>query len=298
MSEGQKARKKTSKGDRSGLSGGLTDCPSPVWVVGGGQMGGVVVRHLAATYSPGATVCVIDPSPDTLKSMKQEGIDASASIPEMMKRSPGPKLLVLAVKPGVFMKKESDLVSALSTIPSDTLALSLMAGVPLEILSQRVPGLRWVRSMTNLALSTGKGMTVLAANSRVNHAEQAFAYSLFSSMGRALWIPEELFDAATAIAGSGPGLLALVAEALSDGGVREGLSRETATLLSSWAIFGAGSLLCEKNLTPELLKSKVASPSGTTIEGLSALERQGVRGALIDAVRCMTERSRNISHSD
>jgi pyrroline-5-carboxylate reductase len=238
---------------------------------------------------------VIDPGPEVLKTMKQEGMDAVASVPEALKRSPAPKLIVMAVKPGVFLKPESGLPVSLSKVPEETLAVSLMAGVPLERLRQQVPGVRWVRSMTNLALSTGKGMTVLAASSQVTHAEQCFLYSLFSAMGRALWIPEESFDAATAIAGSGPGLLALVAEALSDGGVREGLSRETATLLSSWAVFGTGSLLCERSVLPEALKSKVASPAGTTIEGLAILEKQGVRGAMIEAVRCMTQRSRNLS---
>ncbi len=274
-----------------------TGVPSPVWVVGGGQMGGVLARYLSTALPDGSPVFVIDPSPEILKTMKQEGIEAAATLADLSRRSADPKLLVLAVKPGVYLKPDSELCRSLSHLFPDTLGLSLMAGVPLVALRQRTPGIRWVRAMTNLALSTGKGMTVLAASTHVTHAEQSSIYALFSGMGRALWVPEESFDAATALSGSGPGLLALVAEALSDGGVREGLSRDTATLLASWAILGAGSLLCEKNLTPEVLKSKVASPSGTTIEGLSALERHSVRGALIDAVRCMTERSRNISQN-
>jgi len=295
MSEGRKTGKKSGRRDPSAKAGNLADFPSSVWVVGGGQMGGVVARYLHESLPGASTVCVIDPGPEVLKTMKQEGMDAVASVPEALKRSPAPKLIVMAVKPGVFLKPESGLPVSLSKVPEETLAVSLMAGVPLERLRQQVPGVRWVRSMTNLALSTGKGMTVLAASSQVTHAEQCFLYSLFSAMGRALWIPEESFDAATAIAGSGPGLLALVAEALSDGGVREGLSRETATLLSSWAVFGTGSLLCERSVLPEALKSKVASPAGTTIEGLAILEKQGVRGAMIEAVRCMTQRSRNLS---
>lgn len=290
MSQSDKvARKRQKAGEERALGG-------PVLVVGGGQMGGVLARHLAGKgRGPFGPVRVVDPGAEVQKTLKSEGILVSPSIPEALRKEEPPSLVILAVKPGVFLRPGGDVLAGMSLLPSETLALSVMAGISLERLTAEIPTLRWVRAMTNLALSEGKGMTLLAASADVVHGEQSAIYTLFSGMGRALWLPEESFDAATALAGSGPGLMALVAEALADGGVREGLSRETATLLASWALYGAGALLAEKGILPEILKSRVASPSGTTIEGLAALEKGGVRGTLIDAVHAMAERSRSLS---
>ena len=298
MSDTRKSGKKNQKNGHLSKTFAEGDSPGSVWVVGGGQMGGVIARHLVSNRAGvRPSLAVADPSPEVLKLLKAEGIEGEPSLPALMKKGRSPDLIVLCVKPGIFLKSESEVSEALAAIPAGVLAVSIMAGVPLSHLRGRAPNLRWVRSMTNLALSAGKGMTLLAASQEVTHSEQTLIYSLFSGMGRALWIPEDSFDAATAIAGSGPGLLALVAEALADGGVREGLSRETATLLASWALLGTGALLVEKGHLPELLKAKVASPSGTTIEGLAALERQGVRGAMIEAVRAMAVRSRELSRN-
>ncbi|MCL4484963.1 MAG: pyrroline-5-carboxylate reductase [Nitrospirae bacterium] len=301
MSDARKSGKKNQKNSKNGLIPGpftSGEGPARVWVVGGGQMGGVIVRHIAAQrLGVRLSPAVVDPNPEILKAMKQEGIEADSSLGGLARKDKSPDMVLLAVKPGVFLKPDSEVAGALSGLPPGILAISVMAGVSLSHLRDRVPNLRWVRAMTNLALSSGKGMTLLAASSEVTHSEQSFVYSLFSEMGRALWLPEDSFDAATAIAGSGPGLLSLVAEALADGGVREGLSRETATLLASWALLGTGALLADKGHLPELLKAKVASPSGTTIEGLAVLERHGVRGVIIDAVRAMAARSREMSRN-
>lgn len=261
-------------------------------------MGGVIVRQLMANRSGmRPKVSVADPNPDVLKAMKLEEVEVDMSLSSLMKKEGKPDMVVLAVKPGIFTKQDSELSESLACLPQGVLGVSVMAGVSIKQLRDKGPNLRWVRAMTNLALSAGKGMTLLAASQDVSHGQQTYVYGLFSGMGRALWLPEESFDAATALAGSGPGILALIAEALADGGVREGLSRETATLLASWALLGTGALLAERGNLPELLKARVASPSGTTIEGLATLERLGVRGAIIDAVRAMAARSREISHS-
>lgn len=292
MSQPEKTSKKHQKNE------GKSPLEGQVLVVGGGQMGGVLARHLAGDgRGTFGQVRVVDPGAEVQKALKAEGIAVSSSLSESLRKESPPALVIMAVKPGVFLRPGGDLLEEMSHLPPQTLVLSVMAGITLKRLSTELPTLRWVRAMTNLALSAGKGMTLLAASSEVLHGEQHAIYGMFAGMGRALWLPEESFDAATALAGSGPGILALVAEALADGGVREGLSRETATLLSSWALYGAGALLTEKGILPESLKARVASPSGTTIEGLATLEKRGVRGALIDAVHAMAERSRSLSRS-
>lgn len=267
-----------------------------VWVLGGGQMGGAVARYLVSPEGPEARVTVVDPDPETLTRLEQDGIAGFLSFPDLVRAGVNrPGIIVLAVKPAVFLTMDPGFRKGFSGLPQGTLGLSLMAGVSLESLETLVPEVRWIRAMTNLALSTGKGMTVLSTGPGVTRSEGETVMSIFAGMGKALWLPEAAFDAATAIAGSGPGLLALVAEALADGGVREGLGRETATTLAAWALFGAGSLMAEREIVPETLKARVASPSGTTIEGLAVLEDRGVRGALIEAVRAMAEKSRTLS---
>src|SRR5207237_6350982 len=114
---------------------------------------------------------------------------------------------------------------------------------------------------------------------------------LLNAVGRAFRLPEHLLDAVTGLSGSGPAFVYVVIEALSDGGVRMGLPRDVATALAAQTVFGAAKMVLETVSHPAVLKDMVASPGGTTIAGLHALERGGLRVALIDAVEAATGRS-------
>jgi pyrroline-5-carboxylate reductase len=114
---------------------------------------------------------------------------------------------------------------------------------------------------------------------------------LLNSVGRAFHLPEHLLDAVTGLSGSGPAFVAVVIEALADGGVRVGLPRDVALALAAQTVLGTAKMVLETNLHPAVLKDAVASPGGTTIAGLHALERRGLRAALMDAVASATHRA-------
>lgn len=169
--------------------------------------------------------------------------------------------------------------------------ISTMAGVSVGTLGRRLGTQRVVRVMPNLGATIGRSQTALTGPHEARDAgDLAFAHSLFGAVGDAYELPEHLFNAFTGMSASGPAYAAVVAEALADGGVRMGLPRALAHELAAKLLVASGELL-QRRAHPAMLKDEVASPGGTTIAGLAALENAGVRGALIQAVVEATRRS-------
>lgn len=156
---------------------------------------------------------------------------------------------------------------------------SVLAGTALETLKTSIDAHGTVRAMPNLAATVGKSMTTLVGDRHL----QAEAIALFDAIGSTLWVgSEKELDIATALAGSGPAYLALIAEALADGAVKQGLKREDAMTLMRGLFSGFGELIGHQH--PALLKDGVMSPGGTTAAGYAALEKSRVRNAMIQAV--------------
>jgi pyrroline-5-carboxylate reductase len=197
---------------------------------------------------------------------------------------------VIAVKPGDV---EGACRALAGMNPPPARALSLAAGARLADLE------RWcgeatavVRAMPNVAALVGASATAISPGSRAGTADLEWAREVMGSVGTVVEVPERLLDAVTGLSGSGPAYLALVAEALTDAGVLEGLPREVASRLVAQTLLGTGRLLNEPGAGPEALRATVTSPGGTTAAGLRQLEARGARSAFIEAVAAAAERSR------
>jgi pyrroline-5-carboxylate reductase len=204
------------------------------------------------------------------------------------------EMLLLAVKPQIFPQIIEPLQEHLH---QHCLVVSVMAGIPVSVLEQAFPQRPVVRTMPNTPALVGAGITALSGGQLTtpDHLEQV--RRLFETVGIVITVPEGWLDAVTAVSGSGPGYLAVITEAMIDGGVQAGLPRSIATQLAVQTLLGTATLLDQRQLHPAQLKDQVTSPAGTTIAGISTLERGGIRGLIIDAIAAAQERSRQLGRT-
>ena len=183
------------------------------------------------------------------------------------------KKILLCVKPYALKQTADQLIGKADTL------YSILAGTPIHSLETQISARHTVRAMPNVAASFGASATALTGDERVKEE----AMEIFNAIGESLWLgSEKELDIATAIAGSGPAYLALAAEAMMDGGVKQGLKRQDSMALVR-ALFGGFAPLID-NEHPALIKDAVMSPGGTTAAGYAALEKGGVRNSFIQAI--------------
>lgn len=205
------------------------------------------------------------------------------------------EVVVLSVKPQALDKV---LVEIAPSIDRSKLIISVAAGVPIAAIERRLgAGARIVRSMPNTPCLVGLGATALSAGEHATKEDLALATAMFDSVGLTTVVDEYLLDAVTGLSGSGPAYIFLIIEALSDAGVKVGLSRHQALKLAAQTVLGSARLLLETNQHPGHLKDQVTSPGGTAIAGLHTLEAGGLRTTLIDAVEAATKRARELGEA-
>ncbi|MFT3992483.1 MAG: pyrroline-5-carboxylate reductase [Luteolibacter sp.] len=204
----------------------------------------------------------------------------------------------------LFCTKPNDIAGALSaagkSAPSAAkLVISIAAGLTLETLEKSAPPhFRVIRAMPNTPALVGQGAAGFCLGSRATSEDAEIAKSLLNAVGLAVQVPEKLMDAVTGLSGSGPAYIYLVIEALADGGVRTGLPRADALKLAAQTVLGAAAMVLETGEHPGVLKDNVTSPGGTTIAGIAALERLGLRSAMIEAVTAATRRATELGKSN
>ena len=174
----------------------------------------------------------------------------------------------------------------------NNLLVSILAGVSLEKLIKKFPNHKCVRVVTNIPITIGKGLTGISWGDEITEDQKQFIKRLFENSSRIYEFPEDLLDIFLAVTSSGPAIIALIIEALSDGGLSGGLQKNLSEELVTEMILGTVSLIKETNLTTAELKNMVTSPGGTTISALRVLENRSLRSSLIEAVVSASNRSK------
>ena len=223
---------------------------------------------------------------------KETGVAAGVSNINVVANS---EIVFLAVKPQTMAAVLSELRDQ---IGPRHLIVSIAAGTTLDSLARGLgTSSRLVRVMPNTPCLVGASASGFARGGAATPEDGRLVAELLSAVGLACELPEPLLDTVTGLSGSGPAFVYVMIEALSDGGVRMGLPRDVATRLAAQTVMGAAKMVLETGLHPGALKDAVASPGGTTIAGLHALEQGGLRGCLMNAVQAATLRSRELGQS-
>ena len=264
---------------------------SAVAFVGGGQMALALAEGFCrAGLLRAADITVFDPSDAARERL-------AARVPGVRFATTGPAavaesgIVFLAIKPQQAAAACREIAAAL---PAGAVVVSIVAGLSMAKLAGLLNTNRIVRVMPNTPCLVGKGVSVVCRMPEVPAETGRRVAELLAAVGHVHELDESLLDAVTGLSGSGPGFVALLVEALSDGGVKAGLPRSLALALAVETFAGTAALLEQTGEHPAQIKDRVSSPGGTTIAGLAVLEQRGVRGAVIDAVVAAASRAREL----
>jgi pyrroline-5-carboxylate reductase len=266
----------------------LTNISGTIALAGAGKMGGAMLTGwLAGGLDPRRAV-VIEPMPSAdISALAAKGIRLNP------KDAGHVDTLVIAVKPQSF-REAGPALKAL--VAPSTLVVSIMAGITMAALQDTVGG-AVVRAMPNTPAAIGRGITVAVPAKNVSAAQRATADALLRAIGAVEWVDDEaLMDAVTAVSGSGPAYIFLLAEEMARAGVAAGLPEALATKLARETVAGSGELLHRSDLPSSTLRQNVTSPGGTTAAALEVLMgNDGLSQLMIRAIAAATARSKELA---
>jgi pyrroline-5-carboxylate reductase len=274
----------------SNATRGLQDIQGTLVLAGAGKMGGAMLSGWLAQGLDARNLCVIEPAAsEAIGALVAKGVRLNPS-PEQIGAA---ATLVVALKPQTFGEAGTMLKSFAGPA---TLVVSIMAGTPIAAI-ERVCGGAVVRAMPNTPAAIGRGITVAVAAKGVSAVQRAVADALLRATGSVEWIDDEsLMDAVTAVSGSGPAYVFLLAEELARAGVEAGLPADLATKLARETVAGAGELLHRSETPSATLRQNVTSPGGTTAAALEVLMGpDGLQSVLMRAVAAATRRSKELA---
>ena len=259
-------------------------------VLGAGRMGAALVAGLldAGLDPDSVAVAEVDATRRHELEALLAGVRVAPSAPWVVGDA---DVVVVAVKPADVT---AVLEAALSALGADTLVLSIAAGVAIATIETAAPGRPVVRAMPNTPALVREGMASVADGTHATDAHVETARRLLGAVGSVVVVDEAALDAVTGLSGSGPAYVFLLAEAMIEAGVLNGLPRDVASALAHGTIRGAGVMLTDSGDSAEQLRAAVTSPGGTTAAGLRALEQGAMRAAVLEAVSAATRRSREL----
>jgi pyrroline-5-carboxylate reductase len=270
----------------------LADVSGTVVLVGAGRMGGALLASWLRLGLAPRRVVVIEPKPSgEIAALASNGLRLNPDMRDIRDAA----AVIIAIKP----QDAPTVVPGLAPLVGGaTVVVSIMAGKSIGFLARALPGAKaFVRAMPNTPAAIGRGITVAVPTAQVAAAQRDLAHRLLAATGKVEWVSDEaLMDAVTAVSGSGPAYVFLLAEALAGAGIAAGLPAELAKKLARETVAGAGELLYRSDLDAATLRQNVTSPGGTTAAALEVLMgKDGLETLMTRAIAAATKRSRELA---
>lgn len=260
-----------------------------VGIIGCGNMGGAILYGaLESGILSEDDVYVYDINPAMMEKASGWGVHLSQNDEDVCQNA---DLILLAVKP----QNAAEALAQCKKALEGKALMSIVAGVTVSRLQSMIDGTpRILRIMPNTPAMVFEGAFALCSDNDFTNEELEAAKSLYSSIGIVELVPEHLIDAVCGLSGGGPAYVSMFIEAMADGGVKQGLPRKTAYRLAAQTCLGTAKMILEMNIHPGELKDMVTSPGGTTIEGCEALEKGGMRAAVMECINAGAEKSKQL----
>lgn len=260
-----------------------------IGIIGCGNMGGAILYGaLESGVLPKENAYVYDINHEMMAKAEGWGVNLCADDEDVCSKC---DIILLAVKP----QNAAEALAMCKKALDGKAMMSIVAGVTVERLQNMIDGTpRILRLLPNTPAMVFEGAFALCSDNDFTAEELEIAKSIYSTIGIIEMVPEHLIDAACALNGGGPAFVAMFIEAMADGGVKQGLPRKTAYRLAAQTALGTAKMILEKGIHPGEIKDMVTSPGGTTIEGCEALEKGGMRGAVIDCINRAAEKSKRL----
>ncbi|MGV9174148.1 MAG: pyrroline-5-carboxylate reductase [Promethearchaeia archaeon] len=261
-----------------------------IGIIGIGNMGNALLNGIIkSNILPKDNILIYDTNEELLDQRKKK-YDVSSAInnKDLVKQS---DFVLLCVKPQVV----DQVLEEIKTKVTEKIIISIAAGVTIgqieDIIKKNIP---IIRIMPNTPALVGEGASAISKNQKVKNKSIEFVKDILNSVGLVVEVEEKYIDAVTGFSGSGPAYVFMAIEALADGGVKMGLSREVALKLAAQTVKGAAEMVLETKKHPGELKDMVASPGGTTIAAIHELEKNAFRASFIKAVESATLKSKSL----
>lgn len=262
--------------------------------IGCGKMGEALIKGILSAHLS-AYDMIVASDRDLERCRLVEKATGIKTVQENKKIVSGTDVLFLTIKPNVMGNILEELKDV---ITPRHLVVSIAAGIPISFIESNLNAeCRIIRIMPNTPCLVGETAAGYSLGKHAKEDDKMFVHEVLNAVGKGYLVEEQLLDAVTGLSGSGPAFIYMVIEALSDGGVKMGLSRVTATALAAQTVLGAAKMVLESGMHAAELREMVTSPGGTTIEGVHKLEKNSIRNAFMDAVEAATSKSKELGKS-